>query len=227
MKWRRGGKRSATCGLFGILALGGCAAGGDKSDVAANADSSAILQVREANASLKQQPRKPLCPEIMGSVDSVRTIDRNGDSILVHARDGSGDHPVALLTVPRDAVSAPTTFRVHVPGGPHVVAFVTAEQGKGAITSFAKDLQLTLYYDRGCRVPGPDGSLTKLTGFRTVENPGNEGEPDADSPVPSKNDEVASVLLSLDHLSGYILAQGIIGISPDTTAPDSSSSPRR
>jgi hypothetical protein len=108
-----------------------------------------------------------------------------------------------------------------------VVAFVTATQGKGAITSFAKDLQLTLYYDRGCHVPGPDGSLKELTGFRTVENPGSEGEPDADSPVPSSNDQVASVLLSLDHLSGYILAQGIVRGGDTTTVlpPDTSASP--
>lgn len=236
MNWRRGGRTSALCGLFGTLVLGGCAGSGDKSDLASNADTSKAPTAREVSATGPGGVDKIFCVPALGTtIDRTKTIGSSGDTILVyHERPHQPAMLVARLTVPKNAVDQATDFEVIVPPGNRAYARVQAKRNDAPFTGpFPNNLELAIYYNRGCRTTAggvPAEQVPDLNGFQV--DPSQESAPDPDPAisVPGTNDHSTSVALKLEHLSGYILAQGIIsGILPDSLPPppDSTSPPAR
>lgn len=224
MNWKRGGRISAVYGLFGTLALGGCAGGGDRADLASNADTSMAPAAREASVPGPGTVDKLICVPALGRpLERQKSIDSRGDTILIAVqRPNQTAVQVALLTVPKDAVSRATKFTLSVPGKNLAYALVRAEQNNVPFTGPFKpnNLELAIYYKRGCRLSGagtPADQVLDLNGFQVWPQQELDPDPDPMVFVPGTNDHsTSSVTLKLEHLSGYILAQGIVKSPLDT-----------
>lgn len=126
-------------------------------------------------------------------------------------------HSIAVLHVPAGAVSEPTTFVLSVESGVTRRALVNIEarQGDRVVTTLSRPLELELRVRSGCKPskPGPDSSFYVFT-MNAGGSPGDttlvEGHGDYDDPPFWKPWEHRRVTADLNHLSGYILAQGIV-----------------
>jgi hypothetical protein len=232
MIWWRGGKISAVYGLLGTLAFAGCAGSGNNTDLAANTGGSMGRPVEDGGAALHTPGRKIRCNKIPNAVRVTETLDSGGGTILVAATDTTGmDRIVAKLFVPPDAVKKETRFVVRVPRGRRAVASVRAWQDDEEFRGPFKDsLQLSLYYTRECKLGSEDADqVLGLSGFTVPDRHQDDEDPD---PVTWVGDTRVqeSITLKLGHLSGYILAQGIVGGSgvlppPPPPSADTAASP--
>jgi hypothetical protein len=218
MNWRRGGKISAVYGLFGALVFGGCAGGGNNAGLAAGSMASAARQV----SVLTKYPKLD-CDRIDKKVDSVVVIGSRGRDVRVTAKVGGNNQTVALLNVPAGAVPDGTEFTVGVHKGNRAFASVKAKVGKKDFKGpFGPEgLHLTIYYgDRNCTLNGTPAGQVALGGYSVPSNQVGSDDPDTEDSIDASRDNV-SITLNLKHLSGYILAQGLLEPPPPTLLPTS------
>lgn len=121
-------------------------------------------------------------------------------------------HPVAVLRVPRAAVTEPTTFVLQIDNGATSRALVniTARRGTTNVTTFREPLLLKLFVRSGCKPSKPAKDSTFYIYTMRVNAAGNdttlvEGHGNYIDPILFGHKRVEALL---DHLSGYILAQG-------------------
>lgn len=122
---------------------------------------------------------------------------------------------IAVLHIPVGAVSEPTTFVLKVETGMTRRALINIEarQGETKVTTFSRPLVLELHVRSGCEPSKPEpGSSFYIYTMKVADSPGDttltEGHGDYDDPPLWKFWKSRRVTSVLDHLSGYILAQG-------------------
>ncbi len=121
-------------------------------------------------------------------------------------------HTVAVLRVPRAAVPAPTTFVMKVERGATSRALIniTARRGTESVTTFDQPLLLQLHVRSGCKPSKPARDSTFYVYTMQLNPAGDtslvEGHGDYIDPLILGHKRVEALL---EHLSGFILAQGL------------------
>ena len=144
----------------------------------------------------------PVSAPVVGRADGSRQVQiRFPDS-----------KPVAILTIPRGAVRQPTTFTLSAPAGTQrVLVEVNArDQAGNAVTDFsATPLGLNMHLRGGCRPRKPQSGQHSF--YVYLLNPADSSltEPRGDWDDVDLMQGTPRVRAQLDHLSGYIIAQGV------------------
>ena len=151
------------------------------------------------------------CAPLPAAEPARETADGSREVVLRYP----DKNAVAILTVPRGAVSQPTTFTLSAPAGTQrVLADVTATDAAGRpVTDFrTQPLRLVLNLRDGCSPRRPTSSDSSFYAYRFVlsdstfdERGGQWNDAHAWEVLWQRTAKVKAVL---DHLSGYILAQG-------------------
>jgi hypothetical protein len=135
---------------------------------------------------------------------------------------------IAVLEIPPGTIpqGSTWTFTLDAPNQPVAqVDIVATDETGDTIRNFRiHPLTLTLFVRNGCS-SGTRESGKSIYIYRTpeTENPGGLGDYD-NPPFWKFWRKTSRVTADLRHLSGYILAQGIVGIRVDTASSDTTSS---
>jgi hypothetical protein len=148
------------------------------------------------------------CGAVAGDSDT-KTVDGNGTAHLEVPKTG---RKLAELEVPRGAVSSETEFTLSIPANSgRVIAEVTARTVAGSVpvTEFAEPLTLTLRQRGDCVVREPRTQY-HITVYRIDSTAGADTFLARVGGAQSKSGGPGTTRVEIDHLSGYILAQGIV-----------------
>ena len=143
----------------------------------------------------------PVAAPVVASADGSRTV---------HVR-FPDSNPVAILTIPRGAVSKPTTFTLSAPAGTErVLVEINARDEAGSVvTDFSGEpLGLDMHLRRGCTPRRPRSAQHSFYIFQLDPSDSSLTEPRGDWNDVGVMQATPRVRAQLDHLSGYIIAQG-------------------